>query len=1263
MRELENFQNQSVDPEGEDISQFTETQDKIKKERIDNLYNEITNLIKNTKPDGVELEDYSESVMHDLFEDVKKIQISEGRLLEAPEQTLQDAIKLFKSRLYSLLDRARNYREKDSPDHELVKKAKLALLIDDDFYEASRYTKEDPHLWSIEMLKRNIVGFDNTKRFTSSDIESLMKSQYRESIINSALYYYLDKDYGTCETIPKSLMIGFAQSKDSDRYYTIKQSLERAKDETYDDETLEQLLASGYAQLCIENYTKFKDKPLEKIITSGLISVYFDFTAFLLTLNLSQTDFDYYIKLYPKYNWSYKIWETMGRYKKNKQEEITILSYSETMHKIQDIDSYYSPNISEEFRISTISRLLKEGNVSFLRRGMYTERGIYTELKKYSEKYYEEFKTDIKKNNQEHLVLDLLSEQDEVEYIEKLVTSHNEYRITKYLKKLPEHSLEYQIYLTLKKKNFTPNLKDDLSRFKNLPDSEALEIINQGKADVFLNHFSSFNLTPEFLKLEEVQGACFKEFERNLARCNPIEARLISDKILFSPSKIDAALMSAIAEKWIDKDRIDLAWEVIAQFPHIRKNLETNEFKKRAFTDLQKNINSGYFPNLLNILQYFSISKELLKDPDVIATLEASILDRFTILSSDNFFQSYYADLKKIEKIALYIHVPAYIFQAKKVVELFEKKSNTTNEVQTKEKNPLQNNELQLFFVRNIILSPTPQATYLKLLKLYGEVKNDSNIASSIYLTVLYIEKFNNGGTEDEKNIFNQKIKSDIVSLCKNEPANFSKDEKYYKSILETVYPRRNYDSYQFLKQYEDRSHDLDKYIFNKDGYELKLSGVLGYKVKDNEKTDPEIIKVFSEHISRIKSLAQNENLFTFLNDTIENSKTVTLEGKMLEYFKQKGYSIETMDVLLAYQLIGSYDNFVAATSDRVSLEDNEEVKNYILLDELVNQYGDNMKETIKQVQSRVVNSIDGQKFTDNVLEKEKDNYSKIGKNIYNDLLIIPQDKLTDTIIQKKILKSIKNAFQTTDTIKGRAEYFALLFSKADMGNFPEVWSRHVDELFILGEQGTIDMKKIESLQSSVYLKLQKEISKYEEIKEVDETRNEQKLVKNRVIKGYFSKNKENAHARMVGDICIAEDPNMLKNKNYFEFVIFDEERKKCVGTTMLLEMTEPNNKKYLLYCPNPSVGLVSEVSTKKLYQKLTKQISKFASNNNFDGVLVRKTHGHSTNRTGLFQQSLEQSCLKDENNQEIEINLETAHSLNSSHIYQKNLQVVWKKD
>lgn len=289
--------------------------------------------------------------------------------------------------------------------------------------------------------------------------------------------------------------------------------------------------------------------------------------------------------------------------------------------------------------------------------------------------------------------------------------------------------------------------------------------------------------------------------------------------------------------------------------------------------------------------------------------------------------------------------------------------------------------------------------------------------------------------------------------------------------------------------------------------------------------------------------------------------------------------------------------------------------------------------------------------------------YDEALQIILTDLNKIPVDKINDGVVSKKISKTIKNVFQNVPEIAGRAGDISSLFAGSNLQDIEVNWHDNIQKLFSGDETLGINLSKAESLQTRIFNTIQKELNKYEEVKECDEERGETKLKKDRLIRGYFSKNKENSLTRMVGDVCLATDTDMWKNENYLEFVLFDEDKNKCVGTVMLLEMKEDNGQKYLLYGPNPAVGLVSEVSSKKLYQILTKHIAKFAQDNNFDGVLANKTHGRSTNRAGLFQQSLEQSCLKGDNNQELVFNLNKNYHLGGSYSYQEDLRAVYLKD
>lgn len=675
--------------------------------------------------------------------------------------------------------------------------------------------------------------------------------------------------------------------------------------------------------------------------------------------------------------------------------------------------------------------------------------------------------------------------------------------------------------------------------------------------------------------------------------------------------------------------------------------LELPEIKEKAFNTLQSAFKNGNIEICAEILQLLHLKKE---DVESREFLSAAIdgLKKNAKKFKENKAEKYF---NLIKKIAEHIQIPRYFIDSEKIVASIESSlDENTNLIKDE-------------FIQKVLLSETPELTYKNILALANELSENKSAQSDKGLLLAYIAEFEEGGTSEEKRDFLENVQKNISTVAKNESVNFSHKEDYYTYILKQVYPERNYNTYKNLSEYTDRTKDLDKYKFDRNGYELKLSGVLGYKMKEGATSDEKIIDEFSKRIDFIKDIATNEKLVRYLDERIVESKATTVEGKLLEYFKQNSYPKDTVDVLLAYQLRGQYDDFVAGSVDRVSQEENVDSKNYILLDELVNRYGDNMKETIKQVQEAVVQGPDKELFVHSTIDKNQ----KVYKEILESLLIhfnkIPKDKIRDDTIQKKVLKTVKNTFQNNKEIQDRAEYFASLFSVNDLENFDEVWDKHINELFVVDAGYTINMGKVEALQANVYQTLQAEIGKYEEIKEVDEAKKgEVKLSKERLIKGYFSKNKENAHARMVGDVCLAEDPNMLKNEKYFEFVLFDEEREKCMGTCMLMEMDEKDGKKYLLYCPNPSVGLVSEVSAKKLYKGITDKVIQFSKDNNFDGVLVDKTHGKSTNRAGLFQQSLDQSCLKDNSGKEIAINLNDKYVLGGGYTYQDNLQAVWLK-
>jgi len=1050
------------------------------------------------------------------------------------------------------------------------------------------------------------------------------------------------------EKLPESLMIALTQFKT--RGYQVTENrraiLERAlwqyaENGKYSNDLVEHLLASPHAGLVLKYSEKFSEKIAEKVIRSGGWDIT-EILEFLLKNNIPPPDeFDRYADCFVRNNYVHGITSGNGKYTPHDLKTSVKLPYQSVIKERKIID--ITPDGVQ--RDAQIESIIQRGYVSFL----LNENVFSVPLTEYVSRHYESFHQMITVNNQEHLVLSSLRDPDKHAYIHKLIERGEEYKVVRILNLLPEDfTLGKEIFDSLKKKNFALNLGERLECFRGLDDSDALTYIENNQIQLFLDQFASFSLTEEFLQRTDIHDLCLEEFNsmilsRSTHGLN--KAKKLVEDIPIPQEKIDAILMKVIRSCLGEKPQWHSPHELVEMFPHLRSFLGTEEFQSLAKTEI---MNAEHLFDFCKVLETIPLPDTVLKGRDILERVMNALRKSILKVNEKDSFDILYRICDEIVRIARFVPLPLDPQRIRAAIEVIEKLPQSIM--------------IRQEYSRRICVSEDPENALKKMLDLQVEFENNKSIASNEKFLLLYVSQFFSGGTQEEKEAFAGRIMKDISLLSKNQPIS-SENKEYYEGLLKEVYPQRNYNTYEYLDQYEDRSQDLAAYKFEKNGYDFHLSGVLGYRIKADTIPDAVLIKEFSDRIASIKSIATEESLSMYLSDEVPDSQAKTLEGKILDYFKAKGYTVDTMNVLLAYQLLGSYDSFVASSIDRVNLEENEVSKNYILLDELVNQYGDNMKETIKAIQERVAQSEDRALFSETFQEKYEKKYADALLTITKDLAKIPRDKLTTPLIQKKIAKTLTNVFQGLPEIQKSAGDFALLFSVNDFDTFEDVWQKHIDQFFTVDAGGRIDTVKVEKLQSSVYIRLQNEIGKYEEIKEVDTARNQEKLSKDRLIKGYFSKNRENAHARMVADICLAADPNMLKNNKYFEFVLFDEERERCVGTTMLLEMNEPEEgKKYLLYCPNPSVGLVSEVSAKRFYQMLTKQAVQFANENGFDALLVDKRHGHSTNRAGLFQQSLEQSCLKDPAGKERSISLKNSHTLSGGYTYQKNLQLVWER-
>lgn len=130
------------------------------------------------------------------------------------------------------------------------------------------------------------------------------------------------------------------------------------------------------------------------------------------------------------------------------------------------------------------------------------------------------------------------------------------------------------------------------------------------------------------------------------------------------------------------------------------------------------------------------------------------------------------------------------------------------------------------------------------------------------------------------------------------------------------------------------------------------------------------------------------------------------------------------------------------------------------------------------------------------------------------------------------------------------------------------------------------------------------------------------------ILNAYITKSKASANARMVGGVCVSGDnpvnaqtnrateKNMWDMPNYMQIVLQDPESLRCQGL-ILMHHFEEDGKKFLSVSLNPSSTYLYSVDEKALFSGLMATVETFASDNNFDAIVLSKSKTIRTNRTG----------------------------------------------
>ncbi len=524
-------------------------------------------------------------------------------------------------------------------------------------------------------------------------------------------------------------------------------------------------------------------------------------------------------------------------------------------------------------------------------------------------------------------------------------------------------------------------------------------------------------------------------------------------------------------------------------------------------------------------------------------------------------------------------------------------------------------------------------------------------------------------------------IKKEII-LWNNNLSEWLDEMFDLNSISRLVYPQRDYSS-KNIDNCGDKTSHIENYVFDRQWYNFTLSNLLGYRLIDWQKIDSDLLEKFKNNVKHISIISKDKE--TLVNWVLDYCKiewieleSKNLESKILEYLlkkelKWKDLDIEDFDLLIAYQLMWKYDEFSQASNDVLALYSDEQSKYMIQIQALSREYWDVLKDSIRKLERITLRSSDREYFEQFFVKTPKEVSDLVKTKTINSIIRSfssrPFETITLEIVKKSIDTKLKSILQTTDILELDRNNFIEEFSDQDFmfGNddelqkkFENKWKEKVKKHFWNPDQLWLNIKKIAFIQEWIYNSLQSESNKFESITDKDGKNKERKVF------ARFWKTKFDAYARWVWDVCLWDDNKMWKNVNYFEFVMFDTERLKNIWTVMLLNMDEWHWNKYLLFWPNPSVEFDDKVSSKKLYEQISKIVTNFAKDNNYDWVLFDSSHWRSTNRSGEFYNALVRSQLKNDEWEVEKICLKENHHLwiwaGVSYDYKDNLSFLWKR-
>ncbi|EKD76693.1 MAG: hypothetical protein ACD_43C00019G0002 [uncultured bacterium] len=609
----------------------------------------------------------------------------------------------------------------------------------------------------------------------------------------------------------------------------------------------------------------------------------------------------------------------------------------------------------------------------------------------------------------------------------------------------------------------------------------------------------------------------------------------------------------------------------------------------------------------------------------------------------------------------------------------------------------------------------TPQPALVEAMQQRARVFQDYFTATPIYEKVV-VDKYVQYHTTEGKTTadayiaeLRQRAKGIIGSDI---PAELRQHQEYL-FYVKTVFPDGNYSSYEKNLACGDQLEHLAEYQFDRAGYPTTMTGLLGYRLQADQQDDTTLYKQLEGRLGAIRefvarrgpdSAALQKIFDTKVDQLFQTHATAQfqkLEGlgvkeKMLALFiseivrKQgnKNYTPNraVLDLIVEYKYAyhENLEAYIEHSEHDVRQYQDEVSQRYVMWQELSTIYGENIKHVLRhnifedlagrseQYQAMVTTFgelVGAQREERKLTPKQLGRVKNTFENPH-----IPAEKRYDILLSQAL-----NIFGTNIPFANEEEQQAFNTEVASvLENIrphlsAEVFLATVPRLFGIRDRYRYRINaQLEELFTYDSNAITREISKFEEIIEVEsketsmggpKDRVVKKSAKKRNIRGYFTKTQETANARMGAYVCIAGDANMWKNQNYFEFVDKDEDTGKCVGVAMLLRIVATDGKRYLWMGPNPFESFLTQVSADQALDHMYKSVTDFAAANGFDGVVVPSEDGQilgsCTNRGGTFPDLIKAKRLRDRGGNLRIVDFGGTHTLGGGYSYSKGA-VIW---